>query len=219
MYSKEKAEKQEKVIKERRKQKINMFLIGYFRWFIFLFVLLFLGAGYIFFLGPKYAQVQEVYSYISKEKKRDYLAQEEYSKELKDLIFIYNNISEKDLERMKMILPERNYQEGFFTNLEYLFLKQGFVLDYIRVAKNSKVKNQIKKVVIEEVDGASEDQIAKDIGVISISLSVSGVTYENMKKLLASIENSLRIMDISKLDFSPGEERVSLEIKTYYLIE
>ena len=48
-------------------------------------------------------------------------------------------------------------------------------------------------------------------------MEIIGVNYDGLKKLLATIENNLRLMDVNKIDFDPGARTVTLEVALYYL--
>jgi len=54
-------------------------------------------------------------------------------------------------------------------------------------------------------------------GTYLVNLSLSGGDYQSFKNLLSTIENSIRIMDITGLSFSGAGESCNLTIKTYYL--
>jgi len=43
--------------------------------------------------------------------------------------------------------------------------------------------------------------------------------YRGFKNLLEKLENNLRLIDITKVDFNPAAETVHLSAKTYYLTE
>lgn len=46
---------------------------------------------------------------------------------------------------------------------------------------------------------------------------LSSVDYPRLKQILIKMEQSLRIMDITKLEFDPGSRTASVSLLTYYL--
>ena len=56
-----------------------------------------------------------------------------------------------------------------------------------------------------------------DAGVLSIALNVAGGDYLALKRLLTSLEHSLRLMDVVAIAFSPESASYTVNLRTYYL--
>ena len=101
-----------------------------------------------------------------------------------------------------------NYMpEDVFTDMEKLIFSRGLLLNSIEVASISSGDNP---------DNSSGGSVS-GVGEASIKLSISGIDYEGLKKLLAIFESSMRLMDVKKVDFSPKGKTAILQISTYYL--
>ncbi len=218
MVNKEKIKEQQRISKEKKQRRINIFLIGYFRWFIVFVILLFFGVSYFFFLKVKHKDVKKVFYYVGEEKREEYAEKKKYLKNLRELISVYNSISEEDKNKVATILPTESYQDNFFTNIENLISDMGFKLNYLRIeTEEEKEKSKAKKIITSEEKENILLSKNQNIGAMNLSFGISGINYSNMKKIISSIENNLRIMDVTNLNYSPDSGELDLEIKTYYL--
>ena len=58
--------------------------------------------------------------------------------------------------------------------------------------------------------------VPQNIGVINLNLEVTAIDYTGFKNLLRTLENNLRLFDITELSFIPDENAASFVLSTYY---
>lgn len=69
-----------------------------------------------------------------------------------------------------------------------------------------------------DVSEAPDDPNQKLVKGLNISVSLDGVTYDQVKLLMNNFENSLRMMDLHEVSFTPSSKSASLSLRTYYLL-
>lgn len=76
-------------------------------------------------------------------------------------------------------------------------------------------------LVVESISAEPQtDKNAKnetDLGVVDISVQVSGGSYAKLKKMLVDLQNNLRILDIKSLSFPEDISSFNLELSAYYI--
>ncbi len=199
---------------------INAFFLNYFNYVIIGIVILSFSFGYLFFIRPRYIDISESIKTYNETKKEEYNDLNIYLSKLNKYKSAYESITDKDKERISIMLPENINQEDLFTEMESLISSMGYILTSIQISGD---KGQAGKSRSTRSNPATVDvnQNIDDhglIGEIRMSLNISGATdYDSVKKLLTNLENNLRIMDIESLGFSFEGSSVSLVVKTYYL--
>lgn len=168
--------------------------------FILAFIVFFviLAVGYIFLVQPKYKNVTEKQKTEENKKVQELESLSGYLKKMQAYREEYNKISQADKERVDAMIAGKYLPENVFTDMEKLIFSRGMILDSI------------------EVNASTPDK-KTGTGEAVIKLDISGVNYEDFKKLLAVFENSLRLMDVKSLSFSPSQNTALLVISTYYL--
>jgi hypothetical protein len=141
------------------------------------------------------------------ESERDVL--NNYFSKLNEYVDIYRKLSNVSRERVEKIIPEDDFLEKFFARMETLTKRQGVVLTEMMLAYD------------EEDDGKKakkpSDSDKKSLKKINIQISVSGVDYDGVKRLLKAFENNLRILDVNTLEFNITEKTASFSVTTYFL--
>ncbi len=52
---------------------------------------------------------------------------------------------------------------------------------------------------------------------VDVAVSVDGLAYAQVKLFLAAVDDSLRLMDVRSMNYSPGSNAASFDVRTYYL--
>lgn len=121
----------------------------------------------------------------------------------------YNSISETDRDRLNKLVPDN------VDNVRLII----DVKDDI-AARHGLALKSIKTDSPETQTGGQQSAGGNDkYGVVKLSFSVT-TTYDNFVNFLKDIESSLRIMDVSHLSVSAGDQGTydfSVELKTYWL--
>lgn len=205
--------------KKAKEQRINMFLVRYFKWLVVLFVLIVFISSYIFLIKPKYQKITQSVGANKISREQEYLERKEYLAGIKDLINIYKKINLSDIKKVNLILSKGNNYEELFTQLESIVLKSGLLIKSLKIDSEEYVgkENILKKPKISREESGTDSSLPSEIGRIKVTLSIIGVDYFSLKNILNTIENNLMIMDIISLDFQPSNNSVDLDFYTYYL--
>jgi len=121
--------------KEEMKEKINKFLIDYFFWVNLSIVFIVLLSGAWLFIVPKYQKVvmKTVSPKIEMEEK--YSAKSSDLAKIEKLISAYNNVSQKDKDKVYLIIPDKPEEEELIREMEVIAQKSGLILESVRVEK------------------------------------------------------------------------------------
>ncbi len=193
-------------------EKIYDFFTKYFTLIIFLIVILVLTLFYFFLINPK---LQETTEQIQKDinfQQNIWQIERQKLLQMQESLDYFRQIDNDDIEFLETIIPKPYPKEKLFGEIEDIVLKNGYILTSLNLEK-------IEKSSEEDLQGEEVEQLSlieKNLQTISISLEVSGLDYNAMKRFLVTLENQLPLMDIVNLDFSPEGETLSLSINTYY---
>ncbi len=136
----------------------------------------------------------------------------------------YNSFSKEDLARLQKLLPESVDNIRLILEIEQLAAPYGMAL------KNVQYSTEDAGVAPAGGAGAPAKavQSRKGYGVLDLEFTVSG-SYDDFIKFLRDLENNLRLVDVSFLEFSSSTGRAvsktsdpeiydyNLKIKTYWL--
>lgn len=207
-------EKFEPIEKNNQYKKIFFEIIGkYFNLIMLFIVLIVFAIGYGYILEPKYDNVSTVIAQRNTLKLNNLAILENNLNTINRYKQTYNKIGEERLYKINTILPPFESNEEFFTMFEEMILKRGYLLTSLNVSSDASAHVSAKKASVAAATTGKDPQI----GTINISMSLIGIDYKGMKTLLKMIENNLRIMDITTLNFQYDSETLSLDISTYYL--
>ncbi len=183
----------------------------YFTFIILLVVILTLTFFYFFLINPKLeTATEEIQQDINFQQNISNMERQKLM-QMQESLDYYRQINSDDIEFLESVIPSSYPKEKLFGEIEDIVLKNGYILTNLSL-------EEVEESPEEEIE---EEQVEKDpkeenLQTISISLEVSGLDYNGMKRFLATLENQLPLMDIVSLEFSPDEETLSLNIYTYY---
>ncbi len=116
--------------------------------------------------------------------------------------------NEEKMERVKQALPKKEDTPGLLVQIEDLAIKSGLILDAIDLKFPDTKKSQ--EAVVSTPANAANPVLALaaaprlSFKTAVIDVSVSG-GYSSLLGFLASIENNLRLMDVTALSFDVNE--------------
>ncbi len=203
--------------KEEMKEKINKFLIDYFFWVNLSIVFIVLLSGAWLFIVPKYQKVvmKTVSPKIEMEEK--YSAKSSDLAKIEKLISAYNNVSQKDKDKVYLIIPDKPEEEELIREMEVIAQKSGLILESVRVEKVEE-KTSIKTTYFNQPKGdETVKKLPQGIGTVEIEMNLIGTSYYTLKELLRIIESYPRLLDINEINFDPDKETTRLKITTYYI--
>lgn len=208
------------VLKAEKKPnfKLHDFLIGNYKIFLGLAVFMVLGAGYFFLLKPKYDSISALTS-SGKQQESEYERLQGRLDQLLRLKRAYESIDKIDLEKVGEILPDAPLKDELLARIENMIKRNGLLLTSLQIEEVMPEKRTSRLDDTGTPGGVAKekDELGNDVGKIKISMDIVGTDYMNLKRLLDVIENNTRLLDVSRLSFSPETNKTSLEILAYYL--
>lgn len=135
----------------------------------------------------------------------------------------YNSFDPENLSKLQKLLPDNVDNIRLILEIEKIALPYGMVLKDVKYDATKKNTTTPETVAVEGEENFSN----KDYGVLSLEFSTQG-TYSNFINFIKDLENNLRIVDISSIQFTssanlglnsslPEAYKYSFTIKTYWL--
>lgn len=165
------------------------------------------------------------------DKVREVLAQnEQFSRTLEDskellkkrdqVINAYNSISESDRERLKKLLPDHIDNIRLIIDINGITSRRGVSIKNVRTGGAGATRGAApaQNSAAPSLQQQAPASLSKTDSM-TLSFNVS-TTYENFINILHDLEMSLRILDITKISFTPTDTNIydfSVELKTYWL--
>ncbi len=131
----------------------------------------------------------------------------------------YNSIDEVDRRRLDKIIPNNIDNVRLIIDIKGIGEQHGLTLRNVKTsAKSAATTNSANGVGIgSEVSAYGSDSSKYETVTLSFEVAAS---YKSFVELLKSIESSLRILDISKIDIIANDTNIydyEVELKTYWL--
>lgn len=181
---------------------------------ILILILAFIGIIVLLDL-PKFQDILSLRKEI-KEQKEKFSGQQNIFAKVEKLTQSYEK-NKENLEKISYILPSGKDTPDLIVQLEALSLEGGLVLEGMGFSAPGE-EGMLSKA--EEARG-EEGGAVKNYKTLVINLNLIG-SYFAFKNFLKAVEDNIRLMDISSINFSPelrGESQLlkfNLSIKTYY---
>jgi hypothetical protein len=133
----------------------------------------------------------------------------------------YNSFDPENLIKLQKLLPDNVDNIRLILEIEKIASPYGMVLKDVKY--DATKKDATSQVIVQKV----ENSLHKDYDVWSLEFSTQG-TYNNFVNLIKDLENNLRIVDISSIQFSSNASmglnpslseayKYNFKIKTYWL--
>jgi len=203
---------------ETKKNK-KAFYLAKFNILIFILFLFILAPGYLFLIKPAYGDYQKnkiFFDSLDSQMEQNLNLLANYRKTFSN----YQEISALDKDKINDILPEQIEEASLYVNLESLVQSLGMALDNISIeaVELEKTKKPVSAKIDDSSPEASESapDPKENIKYAKIELELSKVSYPKLKELFSTIENNLRLLDITSYSFDPADARLTLSLKAYY---
>ncbi|MFA5936786.1 MAG: hypothetical protein WC822_02815 [Candidatus Paceibacterota bacterium] len=180
-------------------------------------------AGFFVFTSPFYKDIS-----LKREQIKSYNEALDNSKALEaerdKLTQKYNSIEPENLSKLQKLLPDNVDNIRLILEIEKIALPYGMVLKDVKYNATDKENTESQTAGIVQSEGVAQP---KNYGVLGLEFSTQG-TYSNFINFLKDLENNLRIVDISSIQFSsnasvgtnkslPEAYKYNFKIKTYWL--
>src|SRR3989338_2229285 len=180
-------------------------------------------TGFFVFTNPLYKNIS-----LERERITSYNEALDNSKALEaerdKLTQKYNSFDPEDLSRLQKLLPDSVDNIRLILEIEKIASPYGMVLKDVKYDATS------KDTPISQASGATQavkNSTGKDYSVWNLEFSIQG-TYNNFTNFVKDLENNLRVVDISSIQFSSNagagispslseSYKYSFKIKTYWL--
>jgi Tfp pilus assembly protein PilO len=184
-------------------------------------------AAFLTFANPTYQSISAV-----KAKAASYDEALNNSKALEierdKLTAKYNSISAENLDKLEKLLPENVDNIRLILEIEKLASPYGMTLKDVRYDTTTEKTSDTASSPAAPAPSAGPDS-KKNFGTWNLEFSTTG-TYDNFISFVKDLENNLRVVDISSVEFSSNEGGLSgvaqntaqsykytFKIKTYWL--
>ena len=174
-------------------------------------VIIFVSVGiFLRFIDPLYKEIQDVQIKVAQ--LDEALTHSKEILSIRDsLLDKFNSIPENDLERLVKMVPDNVDNIGLILEIDRLVSEHAVTLKDITVSGGSTQGSQRGQIL----SGTKEDPL----GTIILNFVFSG-SYSAFRNFLLSLERSLRLLNITALNFAATEEDLNqyhVTIETYWL--
>lgn len=208
----------------------NSFL-GKYYWYIALAVVVSVfGFGGFFLLWPQYQSLQnsgvlEYQSAVNTLKTR-----QQYLFDLQTMTEHYNELDQRLVRSIDLVLPEYRDTEIVFEELELLFANSGVKIQSMNIASSAETaaaeieaasseEEPVLTEVAETTTEISADPVAalKNIEKINVTVNLASQqsSYEQFKTFLTTLEQHDHLIELESMAFSPTTEGMTLVFSTY----
>lgn len=195
-------------------KKLSGFLAAYFNLLTALIVVIILSAGFVMVLWPKYQQVDAQVKLANEQLEKEYIKLSGYLKKLQTINNDYGNINQDSINKIRKFLPAKPETESLIEKMEFVAKNNGVILNSLDIESGQGRPDEKTGEIMPPPPSAD---LPAGVGVVKITMNMTGASYGVLKNLITVLEKSLRLMDITNLTFNPGDESVVLIINTYYL--
>ena len=127
-----------------------------------------------------------------------------------ELVTKSNQITVEDRAKLEKIIPDNPNNVPLILDLSTVAGQYGIRFQSIKTEEQKPEINHQKKI----------ETLPADIGILRVDIVMTG-TYAGITEFVRTIEKSLRIIDITGLSFSAGEDKptiiATLSFRTYWL--
>lgn len=181
--------------------------VKYFLVILIVLPLIILGGGYYIFVQDKVTEIQKVsrVDLQSRLNKKD--AIDKTLEKLEKLNDDFKKLNDDQLQKLESTLPTKSEIPFLVIEIQNFIKDNKLILDSIDVGPLS----------TKEESGTVNGLVKDTFKELNITLSVSGVdSYSKLKSFLDSLSAQLPIIELTSLNYIPGNTSYSLNLTTYY---
>ena len=203
---------------KKTRQYVNDLLNKYFKWAVLLVVILMFLMGYFWVLQPKYEDTMDSIKTHLRLKRQSYLTKKEQLAKIEKLASTYKNMDQEKIDKVNTFLPTGRNYERLFTEMDALVSRNGLILSQMNmnVEGESNEKEGRQQNENEQEEDSIQRSTPSKVRAVKIKMKLAGVDYPGLKSFISSLENNLRLMDVTSINFSPDKGTAQLRVRTYY---
>jgi hypothetical protein len=222
------------------------FLNRHFQWVVAAVIIIILAVGFFTVITAKWKEVSS-FGLLTLERERALTDDREaYVGDLQQSLNAFQAYSEGQIATLERVLPSSFDVAPIFLETNELFADAGYSLERISIIDQGKVAKTatasgsgastdpvVQQLVAQAQESAKRAFLNPNLRVINLSLDLAGSSaYEDIKRLLQTIEQGQRLMDIQNIGFtidsgaaSNQEEtsslagKITLAVQIYYFDE
>ncbi len=184
-------------------------------------------AALLWFVQPTYGEIKNLAQKIET-KENTLEKKQKLVFDIEKLVNQYEDI-EGRVNKVFYALPNKAEIPNVLVQLEALASENGMIFEssnFSKIQQSAQNKTTSENNAASSLETADQQNIIEQTRSVSIDINLTG-SYENFKNYLRSLENNIRIMDITSINFSSSsgsseEEEVSdnfsysIRLKVYY---
>ncbi len=212
--------KEQKNKSQKLKGLLNL-IERYFSLLLILIIVVILSFGIYFFVRPKFrilSGMKQKLERVDPKTASQIALYDKEIKKLKEVVQSYNKLTEKEVEKINKILPEKKESVELFSQIDSLIKRNGLILGLINIKETNTERGRKTGIILpgsnSELEKKDRDLEKKEL---ELDIEIKGASYFALKSLLSSFENNLRIIDVQSVKYDPRDETVDLVLKSYYL--
>lgn len=183
--------------------------ISQFKALTALLVVIILAPGYFMLIKPVYTAFADAQQLSSTYQQQWDLNQSQL-KNYQRTIDVYQSVNPLEESKVNQILPDKVDEANLYVNLESLAASTNLALELVDITP---LAASTKKALFAE----EEELTGSAVSLINVKLDLSDVSYAKLKSILTLIENNLRLLDVTSMDFNAADGSLSLTLQAYYL--
>lgn len=161
---------------------------------------LIIGAAYFLFIGPLLDQAARGHQYDPVSRRYDTEKAENQLKASEEIVADHESVNAEYRVKSATALPSKPEIPALVAAVDSLVRQAGLQLTAIDIVQ---AKDPLKG--------------ALDLGVLNIAMNVSGGDYPALKRLLVSLERSLRLIDVLAISFNPQSATYQMSARSYFM--
>lgn len=205
------------------KQKINIFLIGYFGYLTLAAAVTVAAIGGWLFIFPRYQEIAKENKAARQNLQSEFERQAGLLNSMVNLKKAYRQISEEDRKKISGMAPAGDDPSGLIPVVESIALKNNVVLNSLKIEpmnSNKQAQSQFKEEAGEKKEppaGIFENP-PPGAGRVRLEVNLSSLNYPVLKNVIKTFENNVRLFDVARVNYSVSEKKAALTVYAYYLI-
>ncbi len=164
-----------------------------------LVIILVAVAAYFVLFMPKLAELSVTGGAALSALEEQVVSDEAYEKQLDAALERYGLLNTQLRQKTQAIIPLEPDAPGIFVQLDGAARKHNLVITAVSITE------------IEDEIGAQGQRLVK------VTANVEGGDYRQFLTFLSDLEQSVRLLDVEAVVFTPLSAKYSLTLKTYYL--
>lgn len=191
------------------------FFAYFFNYFVVLMCIVVLAAGFWFLILPKYRFVKSDQRVI--EEVNVYKQKLSYLKQINQIKALYATVSVEDKKKIDQMLSAGedgdSLQIALLREISYIVKAQGAIVETPQIQELDTSAGKFIDLNKEKNNTPTDPNVR----IIDINMTISHLSYDQLKAILARWERSLRLLDVVKLDYDPALSRAKVELYAYHL--